>query len=270
MPAGDDPSTLHTVLTFYSSIVTLNAEGDSLVSDETLEGLGTDSSLLETLFGSILRIALPSYRVSPEGPEPSRPDRVQAAKGEQANGGPTPGVEAASSSPKSSDEASEALVGVIEASVSKEPRADMATVAGPKSLAQPTATTGDGTQLATELDPKTTVLAAKKFKLTELVPDPGYFLAGAIAGGASRTATAPLDRLKVYLLVNTKTLASSEVITGAVKQGKILAAFRHVGEPIRYALSDIYRTGGLKNFFAGMLRRCPLRLGVVFADSWPR
>jgi solute carrier family 25 phosphate transporter 23/24/25/41 len=45
-------------------------------------------------------------------------------------------------------------------------------------------------------------------KLTQYLPEPGYFLAGAISGGVSRTATAPLDRLKVYLLVSTKSTAN--------------------------------------------------------------
>ncbi len=46
--------------------------------------------------------------------------------------------------------------------------------------------------------------ALSKSKLTQYLPETGYFIAGALAGGISRTATAPLDRLKVYLLVNTK------------------------------------------------------------------
>ncbi|CRK31765.1 hypothetical protein BN1723_018465, partial [Verticillium longisporum] len=70
---------------------------------------------------------------------------------------------------------------------------------------QATTTTDQGSQVR-----------QKKTKLTSYIPDPGYFLAGAVAGGVSRTATAPLDRLKVYLLVNTK--SSADTALAALKQ----------------------------------------------------
>lgn len=77
----------------------------------------------------------------------------------------------------------------------------------------------------------------------------GYFLAGAIAGGLSRTATAPLDRLKVYLLVNTK--SESQTATAALKQGRLVAAARNALRPLGDAVKDVYRSGGLSGFFAG-------------------
>ncbi len=43
--------------------------------------------------------------------------------------------------------------------------------------------------------------------LIACIPSTGYFAAGAIAGIVSRTATAPLDRLKVYLIAQTKSSA---------------------------------------------------------------
>ncbi|MBE3049453.1 hypothetical protein IMZ48_44535, partial [Candidatus Bathyarchaeota archaeon] len=52
MPAANSEETFHTILSFYS----LTPEGDSLVSDETLEGLGTSRSLLYVFFGSIIRL----------------------------------------------------------------------------------------------------------------------------------------------------------------------------------------------------------------------
>jgi solute carrier family 25 phosphate transporter 23/24/25/41 len=91
----------------------------------------------------------------------------------------------------------------------------------------------------------------KKFKLTDFAPDPGYFLAGAIAGGVSRTATAPLDRLKVYLLVNTT--SSSETAAAAIKQGRPIAAVKNALRPISDAVKDLFRNGGVRSFFAGEL-----------------
>jgi len=54
-------------------------------------------------------------------------------------------------------------------------------------------------------------------------------LAGGIAGAISRTATAPLDRLKVVLQAQTAGQSSS-----------IMGAF-----------GDIYKEGGIKSFFRG-------------------
>jgi solute carrier family 25 phosphate transporter 23/24/25/41 len=89
-------------------------------------------------------------------------------------------------------------------------------------------------------------------RLTDLLPEPGYFLAGAVSGGVSRTATAPLDRLKVYLLVNIKPQAN--VALDAAKSGRPLAALRNAGGPIVDAVVSLWKTGGLRTFFAGMLR----------------
>jgi solute carrier family 25 phosphate transporter 23/24/25/41 len=81
------------------------------------------------------------------------------------------------------------------------------------------------------------------------IPDPGYFIAGAIAGGISRTATAPLDRLKVYLLVNTK--SDANVVLDAAKKGRPLTAVKSAGRPLIAAVGDLYKSGGLRGFFAG-------------------
>ncbi|KAG5922526.1 hypothetical protein E4U42_005438 [Claviceps africana] len=78
----------------------------------------------------------------------------------------------------------------------------------------------------------------------------GYFLAGAIAGGVSRTATAPLDRLKVYLLVNTRGGSSGCKVAG-VKQGRSAATDKIASRPIRDAVKDLFRNGGVRSFFAG-------------------
>lgn len=89
----------------------------------------------------------------------------------------------------------------------------------------------------------------KKTVLMNYIPDPGYFVAGAIAGGISRTATAPLDRLKVYLLVSTKSEAN--VALNAAKKGRIFEATKNAGRPLLAAISDLYKSGGARGFFAG-------------------
>ncbi|KAL2255914.1 hypothetical protein VTK26DRAFT_2486 [Humicola hyalothermophila] len=77
----------------------------------------------------------------------------------------------------------------------------------------------------------------------------GYFLAGAVSGGVSRTATAPLDRLKVYLLVNTK--AGTDAAIVAAKNGRPLVALRNASGPIVDAIVNLWKTGGIRTFFAG-------------------
>ena len=92
--------------------------------------------------------------------------------------------------------------------------------------------------------------------LTSFIPDPGYFLAGAIAGGVSRTATAPLDRLKVFVLVNTKSgpdIVGGATAAGAVKQGRPVSALQKSLAPIRHAIREIHSHGGMRGFFAGEL-----------------
>ncbi|QQK40529.1 Mitochondrial substrate carrier [Penicillium digitatum] len=75
----------------------------------------------------------------------------------------------------------------------------------------------------------------------------GYFLAGGTAGAVSRTATAPLDRLKVYLIAQTGVKSRVQ----AAKEGAPLAAAGNASKTLFDALKELWRAGGIRSLFAG-------------------
>ena len=86
-------------------------------------------------------------------------------------------------------------------------------------------------------------------KLIEpLFPNIGYFVAGGMAGMISRTATAPLDRLKVYLIAQT---SPKKPAVDAVKKGAPVKAVANFGRPLIDACKDLWRAGGMRSLFAG-------------------
>lgn len=88
----------------------------------------------------------------------------------------------------------------------------------------------------------------KKWKLTDLVPSPGYFIAGATSGIASRTTTAPLDRLKVYLIAQT---GVAQEAVEAAKSGKAVLATKHSANTLFRACQELWAAGGIRSLFAG-------------------
>ncbi len=96
------------------------------------------------------------------------------------------------------------------------------------------------------------------------VPGSGYFLAGGMAGVVSRTATAPLDRLKVYLIAQTSAAASSASASSSsstrqalaaaaatARHGAPLAAANAASRPLLEACRALWRAGGVRSLFAG-------------------
>ena len=78
-----------------------------------------------------------------------------------------------------------------------------------------------------------------------------FLLAGGIAGAVSRTATAPFDRLKIYLITTGSASSSSASPLKAVVGGPKSASM--LGEAIRALYRD---GGGLKSFWVGNGLNC--------------
>lgn len=285
MPVHYGHAPLEAVLSYYSHIVTLTAEGDSMVSEETLQGSGTTGFFLDTLFGSLLRIDFTPVVYNPtsssELSSPSSSSASASAPGAESSQEPssqqnsiaekelraakqlrdlTPGTPDPAQSAdmyyndilqlqtlREELEKREAL-GEARAAAANPTTASTSALASTSSSSSPAAASASSTQATPDSGSKG---PPKKTRLTHYLPDSGYFIAGAASGGLSRTATAPLDRLKVYLLVNTK--ANTNTAATALKQGRPLVALCNAGKPIGEAFRELWRAGGIRSLFAGEL-----------------
>lgn len=190
--------------------MSVNAEGDTAIREETLEGLGTPPSFLQILFGAILKIAAPTRKASPQ--TEYLPTQEQSVRR------------------------------IEEVSAQQSEVHEQAQDLADATMAQEDNETG----------------SQKKSWLTSIFPDPGYFAAGGLAGVISRTATAPLDRLKVYLIANTG--PNAETID-LVKKGDAASAAKTVGRPLVNATRELWKAGGIRSLFAGKyLCKLPLKL----------
>ncbi|KAI1300811.1 mitochondrial carrier domain-containing protein [Xylaria venustula] len=257
MPNTDSTTTLHSVFTFYSDILTLSAEGDSVMSESSLEGLGTTTAFfLSIFFGSIIRIAFPNWQPSRQTPTPGAASDSPLSPLPTSHPSSLPESDILPHSPapeRATDDTGDMKPAALQLRARVPDVETTTTVSSGASSAVRGATLAD---LSTSQDIQTEDVTRDKVKksvLINYIPDPGYFIAGAVAGGISRTATAPLDRLKVYLLVNTK--SDANVVLDAAKKGRpflaLKNALKNAGRPLIAAISDLYKSGGMRGFFAG-------------------
>lgn len=209
LPTNANPG-LKAVLSYYSSTVTLNSEGDTSISEETLEGLGRPRSFISILFGAIIKIAEPPQKSSRSFPAKTSPSGQEI----------TPPAE-------TMYEHNHAHF--VETAIDPTVEEDDLFAQSEEPFFEDVAT-------------------LERSWLISVLPDPGYFLAGAVAGAVSRTATAPLDRIKVYLIANVGPPKDS---IEAAKQGNAVAAAKKLGQPLVAAAKELWKAGGMRSLFAG-------------------
>jgi solute carrier family 25 phosphate transporter 23/24/25/41 len=218
LPTNTQTPPLKAVLSYYSSTFALNAEGDTSIREETLEGLGTASPMLFNIFfGAIVQIAKPPPR-NPSFPEPQIL-------------GPLPPEEATNDSMLEVNHAAH----FIESTLGTKARPNFP-------FPRPSPSEADDQDLSSD------IASPEKSLLISLLPDSGYFAIGACAGVISRTCTAPLDRLKVYLIAH---ISPMDNALDAAKKGNAGEVTRKFGQPIILAYKDLLRSGGWRNLFAG-------------------
>ncbi|OJD37663.1 calcium dependent mitochondrial carrier protein [Diplodia corticola] len=198
---AETPS-LKAVMSYYSSTVQMNPEGDVGVNDELMNGLGT--WLLHALFGSLIGIAkshstssLPPVERESETSALMQSGPQRPATAQPPLLPPEVGLGASTATPESAE-----------------------------NLWQ------------THVEPV----------LTACVPNPGYFAAGGVAGIVSRTTTAPLDRLKVYLIAQTST---AETAVAAAKSGAPVVAAKQGTKSLVIATKELWAAGGMRSLYAG-------------------
>jgi solute carrier family 25 phosphate transporter 23/24/25/41 len=83
-----------------------------------------------------------------------------------------------------------------------------------------------------------------KPELIACVPSTGYFAAGGLAGLISRTSTAPLDRLKVYLIAHVEAKNPGQLVR--------IGNLHTFAKSLISATKDLWAAGGMRSLYAGM------------------
>ncbi|KAG4032676.1 hypothetical protein MFRU_006g01440 [Monilinia fructicola] len=228
LPATASPQPLKAVLSYYQSTVSVNAEGDTSIREDTLEGLGTKTYFLKLLFGAVFNIA---------SPQRSRTSTIQVEE--------TPSPSAHHNEIAKMDLANIQALNSID-SVDDAYVHDVDSIHSRSQMLSNVLRGRHRQELTHEVSKK--LAPSERSRLTEILPDPGYFAAGAIAGIFSRTATAPIDRLKVYLIAN---VSSKSAPLEAAKQGNVATAAKVAGRPLVLAIKELWKAGGIRSLFAG-------------------
>jgi solute carrier family 25 (mitochondrial phosphate transporter), member 23/24/25/41 len=215
---------LKQIFNYYTTTVKLTAEGDVHLSDEALSGLGNFTQFLtHALFGAIIQIyenPLPRTSRSPQHPMHTiRPPELYDTDNDL------------DLDMQDSEDSTHLTHEDLDPHIPIKP-------ARRKAAAPPL-------QDSAQSQPQ-------KARLTDFVPNLGYFAAGGLAGITSRTVTAPLDRLKVYLIGQTG--SATEAIQAA-KGGAVLQATKHGASTMWNACRDLWDAGGIRSLFAGMCLR---------------
>ncbi|KAK3706955.1 hypothetical protein LTR37_012454 [Vermiconidia calcicola] len=208
---------LKQIFNYYTTTVKLTAEGDVHMSDEALSGLGNTLHFLRySLFGAIIQIYDPTSRAPSSRHHPVHVTRPP---------------EQDTDSSIYDFEHSQHLVYEDEDPHIRTKPARRKVVLAPSDAIHDEEDHNLG-----------------KTRLTDLIPNVGYFAAGGLAGITSRTVTAPLDRLKVYLIAQTGT--ATEAIQAA-KKGAAIKATKHASTSLWNATKELWAAGGMRSLFAG-------------------
>lgn len=202
---------LKAVFSYYQNTSKLTAEGDVLISDEALHSAGTILAFIKSsLFGAVIQLVKPA----------------------QSHAG------GSNTAPISMWEDSEARPQLSGQTLQEEEAAED----------DPYIPIRPARRKELEQQHEEEQGQQEKLKLMDFVPNVGYFLAGGLSGITSRTATAPLDRLKVYLIAQTD-VAEEAVV--AAKTGRAGAALKHGVKTLWNAGKELWAAGGMRSLFAG-------------------
>jgi len=214
MPAHEPG--LKAVLSYFSAGVKVNPEGDVSISDEPKHTIGTTHNVLSdirsSLFGALAIILSPPIR--------DRPPEFPASSQQQYISN-----QSHLHNPDDMSSESQTIVKLLSSEA-------------------------ENSQLSATASQHAASKILPMPPLTAFLPGPGFFAAGAMSGIVSRTTTAPLDRLKVYLIAQTD---NARQALDAVKGGQPLQGTKHAVQPLLNACKELWSAGGMRSLFAGKL-----------------